>query len=200
MALTLHGTVADNTAVLDRRSAKPIIINGDMQVAQRSVEVTGLGDGDEGYVTVDRFRHSVGAGAGRFTSKQTDVTDLAGFSHALELDCTTADTSIAAGEYIMLEQRLEGQDVQGICKGTADAKPVTVSFYVKANGSFTFGLELSDNDNTRQITKLLPQLQVGLDTKLLFLLIHQEHLMMIMLVVYLLHFGYTQVQHIQVVH
>ena len=36
MALTLHGTVADNTAVLDRRSAKPIIINGDMAVDQRN--------------------------------------------------------------------------------------------------------------------------------------------------------------------
>ena len=39
-------------------------------------------------------------------------------------------------------------------KGTSDAESVTVSFYVKANAAFTFGVELYDNDNTRQITKL----------------------------------------------
>ena len=152
MALTLHGTVADNTAVLDRRSAKPLIINGDMQVAQRSVEVTGLGDGDEGYVTVDRFRHSVGAGAGRFTSKQTDVTDLAGFSHALELDCTTADTSIAAGEFLTIDYRLEGQDVQLFKKGFSSAEVFTLSFYAKADAAVTYGIEFRDHDNSRHCT------------------------------------------------
>ena len=152
MALTLHGTVSDNTVVLDRRSAKPIIINGDMQVAQRSVEVTGLGDGDEGYVTVDRFRHSVGAGAGRFTSKQTDVTDLEGFSHALELDCTTADTSIAAGEFLTIDYRLEGQDVQLFKKGFSSAEVFTLSFYAKADAAVTYGIEFRDHDNSRHCT------------------------------------------------
>ena len=128
-----------------------LIINGAMNVAQRNTSVASAG-GSDGYLTVDRWK-SVFNSAGRLTISQT-ADGPSGFANCLKLDCTTADTSIAAGEYIMLEQRLEGQDVQGICKGTADAKPVTVSFYVKANGSFTFGLELSDNDNTRQITKL----------------------------------------------
>ena len=152
MALTLHGTVSDNTAVLDRKDAKPLVINGDMAVAQRSVEVTGLGDGDEGYVTVDRFRHSVGAGAGRFTSKQTDVTDLPGFSHALELDCTTADTSIAAGEFLTIDYRLEGQDVQLFKKGFSSAEVFTLSFYAKADAAVTYGIEFRDHDNSRHCT------------------------------------------------
>ena len=152
MALTLHGTVADNTVVLDRRSAKPLIINGDMQVAQRATSVTGLGDGDEGYVTVDRFRHSVGAGAGRFTSKQTDITDLTGFAHALELDCTTADTSIAAGEFLTIDYRFEGQDVQLFEKGFSSAKAYTFSFYAKADAAVTYGIEFRDHDNGRHCT------------------------------------------------
>ena len=41
MALTLFGTVSDNTTALDRKTATPIIINGDMQIAQRSTSVTG---------------------------------------------------------------------------------------------------------------------------------------------------------------
>lgn len=123
-----------------------------MQVAQRATSVTGLGDGDEGYVTVDRFRHSVGAGAGRFTSKQTDVTDLAGFSHALELDCTTADTSIAAGEFFTIDYRLEGQDVQLFEKGFSSAKSYTLSFYAKADAAVTYGIEFRDHDNGRHCT------------------------------------------------
>ena len=41
MALTLHGTVSDNTAVLSRPNSKPLIINGDMAVAQRATSATG---------------------------------------------------------------------------------------------------------------------------------------------------------------
>ena len=147
--LAKMGEVITNNQVGGRRN---MLINGAMNVAQRSTSETGLG-ASAGYFTLDRWKMDFNATAGRLTMSQT-ADGPSGFANCLKLDCTTADTSIAAGEYIMLEQRLEGQDVQGICKGTADAKPVTVSFYVKANGSFTFGLELSDNDNTRQITKL----------------------------------------------
>ena len=55
---------------------------------------------------------------------------------------------------MLLNQRFEGQDLQQIKKGTSDAELITVSFYVKANAVFTFGLELFDIDNSRQITKL----------------------------------------------
>ena len=50
-----------NRVVLPERKATPLVINGAMDVAQRSTSVTGLGDGDEGYVTVDRFRHTAAA-------------------------------------------------------------------------------------------------------------------------------------------
>ena len=152
MALTLFGTVSNNTVALDRKTATPLIINGDMQIAQRSTSETGLGDGDEGYVTVDRFRHSVGAGAGRFTSKQTDITDLAGFAHALELDCTTADTSIAAGEFLTIDYRFEGQDIQCFEKGFSSAQAMTLSFYAKADAAVTYGIEFRDHDNGRHCT------------------------------------------------
>ena len=141
-----------NGGIVTRPNSKPLIINGDMNVAQRSTSVTGLGDGDEGYVTVDRFRHSVGAGAGRFTSKQTDITDLAGFTHALELDCTTADTSIAAGEFLTIDYRFEGQDVQLFEKGFSSAKSYTFAFYAKADAAVTYGIEFRDHDNGRHCT------------------------------------------------
>jgi len=129
-----------------------LIINGAMQVAQRSTSVTGIG-GSAGYFTVDRFDMYFSGTAGRLTQSQADVTDLSGFAHALKLDCTTADTSIAAGEIAILQYAIEGQDLQQFKKGYSDAESFTVSFYVKGNASATYTIELQDNDNSRQNTQ-----------------------------------------------
>jgi len=144
------GEVATNSQIGGRRN---IVINGAMQVAQRATTVTGLGaTADTGYQTVDRFRMTCGNTAGRFTQSQVaDVHD--GFAFALKLDCTTADTSIAAAESLILETRFEGQNLQQLKKGTSDAEKFTVSFYVKGNGNATYTCELRDQDNTRNISQ-----------------------------------------------
>ena len=131
---------------------KNLVTNGAMQVAQRSVSETGLGAAS-GYFTLDRWRLASSNTAGRLTMTQT-ADGPSGFANCLKLDCTTADTSIAAAELLILNQRFEGQDLQQIKKGTSDAELITVSFYVKASAAFTFGVELIDDDNDRQITKL----------------------------------------------
>ena len=130
-----------------------IIINGGMQISQRATSSTGLG-ATNGYYTLDRMRHVFGGStAGRLTSSQS--TDApSGFGNSLKFECTTADTSIAAGEYLMLQHKIEAQNLQSIKKGTSDAEEVTVSFYVKGNASATYALELYDNDNNRQCSKL----------------------------------------------
>ena len=152
--ITNSGTATGFGASL-RPNAQPIILNGDMKVAQRSASVSGLGDGDEGYVTVDRVRHTVGdTCAGRFTSAQTAITDLAGFSESLHLDCTTADTSIAAGELLTLDWRIEGQDLQLTKKGHSGAEAITIAFWMKAQDAKVYPIELSDTDNTRHISQL----------------------------------------------
>jgi hypothetical protein len=125
-----------------------IIINGAMQVAQRNTSATGLGNGGD-YFTLDRHRFSSGNTAGRLTQSQASITDLPGFANAMKLDCTTADTSIAANEDCSLQYRIEGQDLQQLKKGTSSAEKVTVSFYMKTNKAFTFMCELDDTDNNR---------------------------------------------------
>ena len=128
-----------------------VFINGAMQVFQRSTSESSLG-GSTGYFTADRIRFKPNSTAGRFTSTK-DSSAPNGFANSLKLDCTTADTSIGAGEYFFLSQKIEGQDLQHFAKGTSDAKPFTVSFYVKGNASATYTCELFDEDNTRQISK-----------------------------------------------
>ena len=149
--LAKWGEVSTNGQVSGRRN---IVINGAMNVAQRSASVADIGAAD-GYFTLDRWEIDIAsASAGRLTMTQTADGPNGVSANCLKLDCTTADTSIAAGEYLRLLQKFEGQDLQAIGKGVSGAKDITVSFYVKANAAFTFGLELFDNDNTRQMTKL----------------------------------------------
>ena len=144
-AAELAALIGSQTALSNRN----MVVNGAMNVAQRSVSVTGLGDGDEGYVTLDRVRHTAAASAGRFTSAQTAISDLPGFLNCLHLDCTTADTSIASSELLVLEHRMEGQNLQQLKKGTSSAEGITVSFYMKTNKAFTFMCALNDYDNNR---------------------------------------------------
>ena len=147
--LAKMGEVLTNSQIGGRRN---IVINGGMNVAQRSTSETGLG-ASSGYFTLDRFQTTFGSTAGRLTMSQVAVTDLPGFANALKLDCTTADTSIAAGENFRLQTLLEGQDLQQLKKGTSSAEKFTVSFYVKGNASATYMLELFDGDNSRHNTQ-----------------------------------------------
>ena len=134
-----------------------ILYNGEMKVAQRSASVTGLGAAS-GYFTLDRWNmleptsNGHTAQAGRYTMAQV-ADGPAGFANCLKLTCTTADTSIAANEVLFLNQRLEGQDLQHLKKGTGSAEQITVSFYVKGNASATYVLELLDLDNNRHNTQ-----------------------------------------------
>jgi len=146
-------TKARTNASASPAVGRNMVINGGMNISQRAVSVTGIGS--DGYYTLDRWHINMGTtSAGRLTMSQTADGPNNISANCLKLDCTTVDTSIAAGEFILLSQRFEGQNLQRIGKGVVGAKQVTVSFYVKASASFTFGLELYDNDNSRQITKL----------------------------------------------
>ena len=128
-----------------------LVINGAMNVAQRGTSSTGLG-ASGGYFTVDRAYLSAANTAGRLTMTQ-DGSGPSGFANSLKLACTTADTSIAANELVMLQHNFEGQNLQTLNKGTSSAVPVSVSFYVKGNASATYVCELYDYDNARQISQ-----------------------------------------------
>ena len=128
---------------------KNIIINGDMQVAQRSTSVASITT--SGYYTVDRFG-LVNSSLGTWTmSQENDAPTGSGFRKSAKVLCTTADASPAATDWFVFLQRIEGQNLQQIAKGTSSAKQLTVSFWVKANVTGTYVVELRDNDNSRSV-------------------------------------------------
>ncbi len=149
--LAKMGEVLTNSQI----GRKNIVINGAMQISQRSASVTGLGAAT-GYFTLDRWvMVENDASAGRFTMSQSAVTDLAGFSNALKIDCTTADTSIAAGEVLTITQRIEGLNLQQLKASSTSTKAFTVSYYAKSNASRAIALEIHTTEGTnKQISAL----------------------------------------------
>ena len=146
--LAKMGEVLTNNQIGGRRN---MIINGGMNIFQRSTSATGLG-ASSGYFSADRFRIFSSGTAGRVTMSQSSDTPE-GFGNSLKIDVTTADTSIAADELFILSYAMEGKDAQMIKKGTSEAESLTVSFYAKANANANYVVEMYDQDNTRNNTQ-----------------------------------------------
>ena len=153
MALNQVGLERLGTSVTDKiGERKNLIINGAMQVAQRG-NVSSVTDG---YGGADRFKFNR-SGAAVVTLRQQGVgnspTDQ-GFGFCQQIDVTTADSSLAAGDYALISYRFEGQDLQQLKKGTANAQQVTLSFYIKSPKTGTHIVELVDQSNSaRHVNK-----------------------------------------------
>ena len=134
----------------DNRIVTPLIINGDMTVAQRATSASGLG-ASSGYNTCDRWNfEKEGSPSARFTQSQdTDVPTGQGFTTSLKMDCTTAAGSPDADDAISIQQKIEAQDLQLLRYGTSSAKKVTLSFWVKATKTGTNAIWIYQNDDNR---------------------------------------------------
>ena len=137
--------------IADNINFRNIIINGDMSLSQRSTSVSSITG--SGYNTVDRYTLQLSSQGTWTQSQSTDVPTGQGFAKSLKMDCTTADASPSASDEFSLRQKIEGQNLQYLKKGTSSAESTTVSFWVKSNKIGTYICELRDSDNSRQINK-----------------------------------------------
>ena len=122
--------------------ARNRIINGDMRIDQRAAVVT-----TNGAYTVDRWQLGF-ATTGAVQSAQSGDFPT-GFGNSLLFDVTTADTSIAAGEYGVLTQYIEGLNTADLAWGTASAQTVTLSFWVKSTTTGTYCVSFRNSGNSR---------------------------------------------------
>ena len=137
-----------------QQNFRNIVINGDMSIAQRGTSVSGITNASGDVFVNDRFCWSEsGSMTSTFTmSQDTDVPAGYGFAKSLKLDCTATDTP-AAAERIRIETRFEGQNLQYLKKGTANAESWTLSFWVKSNKTGTYIVNFRDEDNARIVSK-----------------------------------------------
>jgi hypothetical protein len=127
---------------------KNLIINGAMQVAQRGTSTTGA-TGAVGVYAADRFLTNI-SNFGTWTiTNENDAPTGSGFRKSAKYLVTTADASPAATDYAAVLQKIEGQNLQQILKGTSSAKQLSLSFWVKSNVTGTHSVMIYDNDNAR---------------------------------------------------
>ena len=121
-----------------------LIINGDMRIAQRGTSSSTPADG--GYTNVDRFQ-VFRNGAGVLQTTQSGVAPD-GFKNSLLVECATADTSIAGSDFGGIAYYVEAQDLLGTALGTASAKPLTLSFWVRANVTGLYSVAVRQPNST----------------------------------------------------
>ena len=143
------GKIASGVIPTSRPNVSPLIINGDMAVAQRSTNATGLGGGS-GYKSLDRYYSTFfysSSNVGTFTQSQsTDVPTGYGFRNSFKTDCTTAQTSLPASGQINVRYTVEAQDLNPFKFGTANAEKMTLAFWVKSNLTGTYNVSLYNQD------------------------------------------------------
>lgn len=125
-------------------SNRNLIINGAMQVAQRSTSAVQIGTGT---YSLDRFR-AYDNTSGTFTVQQ--VTDApAGFKNSAKVTVTTAASSIGVLSQAKFQQRIEGNVITQLGLGTSGAKTFTLSFYVKSSVTGTYAIGFINASNNR---------------------------------------------------
>ena len=123
------------------------LINSAMVIDQRNAGASVTINTAAQTYTVDRWRAYGVTSAGVYTVQQNNgaVTPPSGFAKYLGAKTTTADSSVAAGSYYFLSQLIEGFNTSDLDFGTANAKTVTLSFWVYSSLTGTFGGSLSNS-------------------------------------------------------
>ena len=110
------------------------IINGDFDIWQRG---TSFAPAVNGAFQTDRWEYQNGSDAVNSILQSTDVPTFAESGHtskySLKVDCTTADSAVAATDYVIMIYRMEGLDVSPLI-----GKTITVSFWVKSTKTGVF--------------------------------------------------------------
>jgi hypothetical protein len=151
MSVTLNGSngITFNDGSSQTSAASPFglknrIINGAMVVDQRNA---GAAVTTPDVYTVDRWIQYQGGGG--VISWQQSSTAPTGFNNSLSATVTTADTSLGTSDYYFLRQFIEGYNVADLDFGTANAKTVTLSFWVRSSLTGTFGGCLQNGGTNR---------------------------------------------------
>ena len=120
------------------------LINGAMLIAQRGTTPTSTNL----WYPADRFRLAVSNSSKVNLSQSTTVPTGAGFVNSI-LATSLAATTVGAAEGYELSQQIEGYNIADFGWGTASAKTVTLSFWVRSSLTGTFGGTFENSGNTR---------------------------------------------------
>ena len=145
-------SITDDTITTDQiadtsvHGQRNLIINGAMQVHQRGGTTT-MNDGQS--YSLDRFQGFASAGGTYTITQDSDTPSGEGFTNSLKVAVTSADSSLASGDYYVIDQRIEGNVLAQAAFGTSGAKAVTLSFFVRSSVTGSHGGSLSNSAANR---------------------------------------------------
>lgn len=146
-----NATVA-GTLAMGHSFKRNKIINGNMLIDQRNAGAS-VSFTAGGQYFVDRWCGSASAGS-KMTAQQSSTAPT-GFTTSLLVTSSTAWT-VGATDYTTLNQYIEGFNIADLNWGTANAKTITVSFWVRCSLTGTFGALISNGTNSGTATRTYP--------------------------------------------
>jgi len=113
-------------------SHRNMIINGAMQVWQRSTDITCSDGSNENFNSVDRWQPNFNGGCPGTLDidRSTDTPD--GFGYSMKLKCAGTGTPTGANQMSHWRYKFEAQDLQQLNYGSSSAKVTTFSWYMKS--------------------------------------------------------------------
>ena len=125
------------------------IINGAMVIDQRNAGASVTPSSGTSTFITDRFSVYT-TQSSKFTAQQNagSVTPPAGFSNYLGITSSSAYTSISS-DLFRIFTTIEGYNIADFAWGTASAKSITLSFWVRSSLTGTFGGCLQNQSNNR---------------------------------------------------
>jgi hypothetical protein len=124
------------------------IINGAMVIDQRNAGASVTPASNPTY-TLDRWVYTYSQNS-KFSVQQNagSVTPPAGFTNYIGFTSLAA-TSLGSTDYFILRQMVEGFNTADLAFGTASAKTITLSFWVRSSLTGTFGGAISNSGESR---------------------------------------------------
>lgn len=122
------------------------IVNPAMQISSVNGNSSGTANG---YVPADNWATYRVTSAGVFTTQRVQSRTPKGSTDRIRVTITTADASLAAGEYLTITQAIFGNEIADFQYGLSTAQQTILQFGTKfAAGTYSFALHNAANDRS----------------------------------------------------
>jgi len=143
-------TINGATPTVYNTMGKNRIINGAMEIDQRNAGASvAASNASTVTYTLDRWPYYADVSS-KFTVQQNagSVTPPVGFVNYLGVTSSSA-YSVGASERFVIQHRIEGLNIADLAWGTASAKTITISFWIRSSLTGTFGGALRNSAANR---------------------------------------------------
>ena len=137
-SITSAGLTVGGSNISPQPTFRNLIINGDMRIDQRNAGASVTPTTTSTY-SLDRWRNRLSVSS-KYSVQQNagSVTPPEGFTNYLGVT-SLSSYSVVSSDYFAIEQPIEGLNFSHLNYGTANAKTVTFSFWVRSSLTGTFG-------------------------------------------------------------